>query len=119
MYPSRTITKNFEDLIAWQKGQDLAVQIYEYFSSSKDFGFRDQICRAAVSVSNNIAEGFDRHSNKEMARFLYISRASSSEVKSMLYLAEKLNMVDSMTANKLRNYCTEVSKIVNGLLKTL
>lgn len=50
----------FEDLIAWQKAQDIAVVVYEKFRGLKDFGFRDQICRAVVSVSNNIAEGFER-----------------------------------------------------------
>ena len=86
--------QRFEDLIAWQKGQDLAVEIYSVFRNSKDFGFKDQICRAAVSVSNNIAEGFDRQSDAEFSRFLFISISSCSEVKSMLYMAyrtEKLS----------------------------
>ena len=62
----------FEDLIARRKGQDLAVEIYHAFEHSRDYGFKDQIQRAAVSVSNNIAEDFDRGSNKEFIRFLYI-----------------------------------------------
>ena len=69
----------FEDLIAWQKGQDLAVSIYKAFEESRDYGFKDQIQRASVSVSNNIAEGFDRGSQKEFIRFLYISISSCSE----------------------------------------
>ncbi|MFN6944520.1 MAG: four helix bundle protein, partial [Cytophagaceae bacterium] len=55
----------FEEIIAWQKAQDLAVDIYAIFQKSKDFSFRDQICRAAVSISNNIAEGFDRSSDAD------------------------------------------------------
>lgn len=70
------ITK-FEDIIAWQKGQNLAAQIYKIFSNNKDFGFRDQICRASVSISNNIAEGFERNSNKDFSRFFtYLLRIS-------------------------------------------
>jgi len=62
--------QRFEDIIAWQKAQDLAVEIYNVFQSSRDFGFRDQICRAVVSISNNIAEGFDRSSDADFKRFL-------------------------------------------------
>lgn len=111
--------QKFEDIIAWQKSQDLAVDIYAIFKESKDFGFRDQICRAVVSISNNIAEGFDRSSNADFKRFLYISSASCSEVKSMLYLAERLEYVDKDKSEKLRNNSVEVSKIINGLIKSL
>ena len=91
----------FEDIIAWQKAQDLAVEVYKVFKESKDFGFRDQICRATVSISNNIAEGFDRSSNADFKRFLFISLASCSEVRSMLYLAERLNYLDKEKAGLL------------------
>lgn len=84
--------QRFEDIIAWQKAQDLAVKIYGEFGYSRDFSFKDQICRAVVSISNNIAEGFDRNTtSKEFVRFLLISKGSCAEVKSMLYLAIKLN----------------------------
>jgi len=87
------VTK-FEGLIAWQKAQELAVDVYHYFGTSKDFGFRDQITRAAVSISNNIAEGFERNSDKEFIRFLDIARSSCSEVKSMIYSANRLKFID-------------------------
>tara|TARA_R110001592_G_scaffold229393_2_gene486084 strand:- start:6792 stop:7142 length:351 start_codon:yes stop_codon:yes gene_type:complete len=109
----------FEDIIAWQKSQDLAVEIYKIFKDSKDFGFKDQICRATVSISNNIAEGFDRSSNADFKRFLFISLASCSEVKSMLYLAERLNYIDKDNAELLRNNCIEISKIISGFIKSL
>jgi len=111
--------QKFEDIIAWQKGQDLAVEIYALFRDSRDFGFRDQICRATVSISNNIAEGFDRSSNADFRRFLYISSASCSEVKSMLYLAERLDYLNKEKANTLRLQCVEISKILSGLIKSL
>ncbi|MFH1050798.1 MAG: four helix bundle protein [bacterium] len=78
----------FEDIIAWQKAQDLAVEIYHIFKQNKDYGFRDQILRAVVSISNNIAEGFERNSDNDFVRFLFISKSSCSEVKSMLYLSK-------------------------------
>ncbi|NNC46603.1 MAG: four helix bundle protein, partial [Winogradskyella sp.] len=77
--------QKFEDLLVWQKSQDLAVLIYSAFKDNNDFSFRDQIKRATVSISNNIAEGFDRNSNADFSRFLYFALASNSEVRSMLY----------------------------------
>lgn len=65
--------QKFEDLLVWQKSQDLAINIYELFAHSKDFAFRDQITKASVSISNNIAEGFDRNSNADFSRFLYFA----------------------------------------------
>lgn len=62
----------FEDIIAWQKGQEFAVEIYRLFRSLKDYGFKDQICRAAVSITNNIAEGFDRKSDAYLQSFLTV-----------------------------------------------
>ena len=111
--------QKFEDIIAWQKAQDLAVEIYSVFRTSKDFGFRDQICRAVVSVSNNIAEGFDRSSDADFKRFLYISMASCSEVKSMLHLAEKLTYISVEQKEVLLKNADEVSKIIRGLIKSL
>lgn len=111
--------QKFEDIIAWQKGQDIAVEVYGLFRDSSDFGFRNQICSATVSISNNIADGFDRSSNADFKRFLYISSASCSEVKSMLYLAERLNYLNKEKATELRLQCAEISKILSGLIKSL
>jgi len=69
----------FEDIIAWQKSNDLAVKIYQLFQFSKDYSFKDQILIASVSISNNIAEGFDRDTNKEFIRFLSISKAYAAK----------------------------------------
>ncbi|MDB5258767.1 MAG: four helix bundle protein [Chitinophagaceae bacterium] len=111
--------KRFEDLIAWQKAQKLAIDIYGAFSTIKDYGFRDQITRASVSISNNIAEGFDRNSKADFARFLYFSFSSCSEVRSMLYLAKKLNYISSESRVNIMNKANEVSKILTGLIKAV
>ncbi|MBK7692555.1 MAG: four helix bundle protein [Bacteroidetes bacterium] len=111
--------QKFEDVIAWQKAQDLAIIIYTIFRPSKDFGFKDQICRSVVSISNNIAEGFDRSSNADFSRFLFIALASCSETKSMLYLAEKLGYISSTEMPQLIEMTEEVSKIIRGLIKSL
>jgi len=109
----------FEDLIAWQKAQDLAVYIYAAFSHLSDFDFRSQIRRAVVSISNNIAEGFDSRSKKEFNRFLGISRNSCNEVKSMAYLGFRLKYIDEINKFTLINHCEEVTKIIVGLMKSL
>ncbi len=110
---------SFEDAFAWQKGQELAVWVYQNFGSLRDFSFKDQICRAAVSVSNNIAEGFDRGSDRDFLKYLYIARGSNSEVKSMIYLAHKLIFIDETTRNRGIGLCDEVGKLLNGFISAL
>jgi four helix bundle protein len=111
--------QRFEDIIAWQKSQDYAVIIYRLFKDSKDFSFKNQICDAVVSVSNNIAEGFDRSSNAEFKRFLYYSIGSCSEVKSMLYLAQRLDYITTEDLTENIEYGNEISKIIRGLIKSI
>lgn len=111
--------KCFEDIVAWQKAQDLAVIIYNNFKSNNYWDFRSQICRASVSVSNNIAEGFDRGTKPEFKRFLYISLASNSEVRSMLYLALRLNYINEILFKQILSQSQEIAKILNGLIKSL
>lgn len=109
----------FEDMIAWKKAQDLAVAIYQAFNNSKDMGFKYQIFRASVSISNNIAEGFERGSSKDFKRFLFISKGSCSEVKSMVYLAAKLGYLESTAAGSLIESCEEISKMLRGFIRYL
>ena len=109
----------FEDIIGWQKAQDLAIQIYNKFGDISDFDFRRQICRASVSISNNIAEGFERKGDKEFTRFLYIALGSASEVKSMLYLAERLGYIEENERLSFHQDCTEVSKLIKGFINAI
>jgi four helix bundle protein len=87
--------KRFEELPVWNAAIDLAVQVYALTSRSQftpQRSLRDQLERAAVSVSNNIAEGFERGTNKELLAFLYIARGPAGEVRSMLCLIERLRL---------------------------
>ena len=111
--------KRFKDTIAWQKAQSYVVNIYSLFGKNTDYSFKDQICRAEVSISNNIAEGFDRNSDVDFMRFLYYSISSCSETKFMLYLTEKLNYISSVQMNNLLNQTSEISKILHGLINSL
>jgi four helix bundle protein len=71
----------FEDIEAWKRSRELVQEIYSYFSNNKDYGFKDQVQRASLSIMSNIAEGFDRGSNKEFIQYLIIARGSGIRSK--------------------------------------
>lgn len=109
----------FEDIVAWQKAKHLTIQVYRLLEDSKDYGFRDQIRRASVSIMNNIAEGFERKGNKEFSYFLYIAKGSCGEIRSMLILAIELNKIDKDAADSLKDLAEEISRMLSGLIKSL
>lgn len=112
------ITK-FEDAICWQKSKLLTITIYKHFSHNKDFGFRDQMQRATVSIMNNIAEGFERTSQKEFAHFLSIAKGSCGEVRSTLYVAKELQYLPEEEYDSLHDLSIEISKMLATLIKKL
>lgn len=108
--------QQFEDLRVWQSAQELYKLTSKLFNDSKQFFFRDQILRAALSVSNNIAEGFERKSNKEWIYFLYVAKGSCGEVRSMLYLAEDQNMINKIEKEEVQQMAMNVSKMLGSLI---
>ena len=111
--------ERFEDIVAWQKAKELAVSVYKILEHSRDYGFNDQLQRAAVSVMNNISEGFERKSNNEFSHFLYISKGSCAEVRSMLHLAVELGKVDETAASQIIGLSEEISKTLSGLIRSI
>jgi len=111
--------EKFEDIIAWQKSKELTILIYRNFKDIRDFSFKDQIQRAAVSTMNNIAEGFERRGDKEFRKFLFIAKGSSGEVRSMLYLALELKYIDEKNFKDLYNRSIEITKMLSGFIKKL
>ena len=109
----------FEDIIVWQDSKSLAVSIYSSFKDIRDFGLRDQVQRAAVSVMNNIAEGFERETDREFVRFLYIAKASCGEVRSIIILSEEIGYLDKPTAQKLISHCLKLSGSIFNFIKYL
>jgi len=109
----------FEDIVTWQKAKELTVGVYRLFSESKDFGFRDQIQRASVSVMNNIAEGFERNTDKEFKYFLFVAKGSCGEVRSMLILAKELHKADPATLEELYTLSEEISRMLSAFIKKL
>jgi len=113
----------FEELPVWKSAKDLAILIYKVTSQgkiSRDYGLKDQIQRAAVSVSSNIAEGFERGTKQEFIQFLYIARGSCGELRSQLYIAKEIGYLDDNEEfKKLCEATRKVSKQINGFIEYL
>lgn len=113
------VIKKFEDIIAWQKAGQLVMLVYMMLINCRDYRYKNQIQSAAVSVMNNIAEGFERRTNNEFRNFLFIAKGSSGEVRSMLYIGLRLNYFNESNFNKAYKLTVEISKCLSGLIKTL
>jgi four helix bundle protein len=112
----------FEDIEAWQKARELTREIYRVTKQgafAKDFGLRDQIRRAAVSIMFNIAEGFERGSNKEFIQFLFIAKGSAGEVRSQLYIAFDLGYIGKEAFEQLNADLISISRQISGFVKYL
>jgi len=112
----------FEDLRIWQDARILVKEIYSITKELKDFGFKDQLQRASISIMNNIAEGSDSGSDGLFIRYLQIAKGSCGEVKSMLYVCEDIGYLDSEQANELRirvyNISAAIQKLIDYLKQT-
>ncbi|MEH2229456.1 MAG: four helix bundle protein [Nostoc sp.] len=114
--------ETFEDLKIWQKGIDLVKQIYlrtKEGELSKDFGLRDQLRRATVSIPTNIAEGFERFSRKEYLNFLNIAKGSAGEVRSLLRVALEVGYLDQPTYTQLSNQAIELSRMLSNQIQSI
>lgn len=114
--------RNYRDLVAWQKSMDLAVAVYDatkQFPADERFGLTSQTRRSAVSIPCNIAEGHARDSTKEFLHFLSITNGSLAELETQLILGERLGFLEADTSKARLAECSEVSRIVNGLRRSL
>jgi four helix bundle protein len=114
--------KNFYELEAWQKAQNLTLQIYNItknFPKEELFGITNQLRRAAASIMANIAEGFARFHFKDKIKFYYMARASSAEVQSFLFLTKALKYIDQLTLQQLSAQCEESARLINGLINSI
>jgi len=109
----------FENLQVWQKSKILYVKVFTTFKNCKEYYFKDQICRASLSIVNNIAEGYERQTSKELRQFLFIAKGSSGEVRSMLLIAIELYLVPEEKGNQLVAKANEISKMLSGFIKSL
>ena len=114
--------KSFEEITSWQKSRLFNKRIYEITENigfKRDFDLVRQIRRASISISSNIAEGFERNTDKEFVYFLYISKASAGEVRSQLYLALDLNYISKIEFDELYLNVSDISKLLSGFIKYL
>ena len=114
--------KNFEDLNVWKQARQLTQEVYRLTKTEtffKDFGLRDQIRRAAISVMSNIAEGFERGGNQEFVQFLYVAKASCGEVRSQLYVALDQGYATSNDSEKLLQLFRRLSGMISNLITYL
>jgi len=114
--------EKFEDIEAWKKGRELAKDIYAVTGKgefARDYGLKEQIRRAAVSVISNVAEGFSRQTDKEFVQFLHIAKGSTSEVQSQLYIALDLCYVSQEEFDNLYKQADEVGSLIFGFIRYL
>lgn len=117
----KTRIQSFTDLTTWQKGHELVLVIYkitEEFPFKEIFGITNQMRRAAVSITSNVAEGFSRRSNKEKVQFYYMALESLTELQNQLVIARDIKYIGVGNFDKISKQTVTVSKLINGLIKS-
>jgi four helix bundle protein len=118
----RKTTGSFENLRVWQDGCDLAVLIYKLVQEgriSRDYGLKDQMTRAAVSIPANVAEGKERETIPELLRYLYFSKGSAGELRTLLYIAHKIGYLDEFKFNDMSQRAQLLSKKLGSFIRRL
>lgn len=109
----------FEKLEVWKKATRLSADLYVTLSNLKDFGFRDQITKADLSIPSNIAEGYERESNKEMANFLNYAKGSAGELRTQIYIGMDIGYIDNETGLRWLREAEEISKMLHSLIRSV
>lgn len=108
----------FEDLNVWKESMQLAVMIYESIKNFRNYGLKNQMERSSISVPSNIAEGFDRKSNKEFIQYLYIAKGSCSELRTQIYLCKELGLLDGKLISSALDRTKKISAMLYNLIET-
>ncbi len=106
-----------ENLEVWKRSCRLSVELYQALSDCKDFGFRDQVTRSALSVPSNIAEGYERDSTREFSRFLKIAKGSCGELRTQLYIGCEAGFINAASGTQFIREATEIARMIQGLIK--
>lgn len=109
--------KKFEDLAVWQEGLTQAINLYQLLATCKDYSLRDQMQRASVSVPSNVAEGFERHTNKEFIRYLRIAKGSNGELRTQIHLAIAVGILEPEIGQQLLDKRRLISSMLQNLIK--
>jgi four helix bundle protein len=111
--------RSFEELEVWKLGCRLAVRVYEVLKECRDFGLKDQMTRAAVSISSNIAEGAERDSKQEFVRFLHIAKGSAAELRTQVYIACQIGIISNDIQKEFTEELKKISSMLHGLIKSI
>lgn len=109
--------QSFESLEVWKRSSRLAVNIYQTLANCRDFGLKDQMTRAAVSVPSNIAEGYERGTNAEFIRFLNIAKGSAAELRTQLYIAKEIGVISKEEMATLAEETRGIGAMLSKLIK--
>lgn len=110
---------SFEDLEVWKRACQLTVRMYDALKDCRDYGLRDQMTRAAVSIPSNVAEGAERDSKAEYMRFLHIAKGSAAELRTQVYIAQQIGVFCESQTDEFINELKELSAMLHGLIKSL
>ena len=108
----------FENLEVWKRATRLCVEIYATLQKLKDYGFKDQITRSALSIPSNIGEGFERSSQRDCLNFLSYAKGSCGELRTQIYIAMEINYIDKETGSAWLQETLEISQMIGGLMRT-
>jgi four helix bundle protein len=109
---------NFEDLDVWKRSRRLSADIYKPLRNLKDYGFKDQITRSGLSIPSNIAEGFERGTQKECIAFLSYAKGSCGELRTQIYIGSDIGYIEQQTGEYWLEETREISLMLGGLIKT-
>lgn len=109
----------FEELEVWKRSARLSADLYRALADLKDYGFRDQITRAGLSVPSNIAEGYERGSEKEMANFLNYAKGSAGELRTQIHIGMEINYISHENGERWLQEIEEISRMLHGLIRAV
>ena len=107
----------FEDLEVWKRSCRLCVEISKALKECRDSGFKDQITRSALSIPSNIAEGYERSTNKDATKFFYYAKGSAGELRTQIYIGMEIGYIHKQTGLSWIQEVQEISKMLSGLIK--
>jgi len=110
---------SFEELEVWKRGCRLTVRVYEVLKGCRDYGLKEQMTRAAVSIASNIAEGAERDSKAEFIRFLHIAKGSAAELRTQVYIARQIGQIGAEIQKELVEELKSISAMLQGLIRSL
>jgi four helix bundle protein len=111
--------QSYENLEAWKQAVELSISIYKVLQDCRDYGLKDQVCRASVSIASNIAEGMERDSIKETIHFLHIAKGSCAEARTQLLIAQRIGYLEESVFLDLKVKAESISRMLHGLTKSL